>query len=161
MVESDGWEFVRRAHGNGVVGVMALTADGSIVLVEQFRTPVGCSVIELPAGLIGDQAPETALEAAQRELLEETGYQAGRFEHVVDGPSSAGLTDECVTLVRAYDVERVAKGGGVDDEQITVHEVPLDSLSDWLAAQERTGRLVDLKVRLAPTLLGTPLCPSE
>jgi ADP-ribose pyrophosphatase len=132
-----------------VVGVIAVTEAAELVLVEQYRIPTGCSVIELPAGLIGDQGAETELEAAARELEEETGIRADRFERLWVGPSSAGLTDELVVLVRAFGLRKVHSGGGVDGERILVHQVPLEQLDSWLLSRERSGLLVDLKVRLA------------
>jgi ADP-ribose pyrophosphatase len=149
FLEQDGWEYVSRTSARNVVGVIALTDAGELVLVEQYRTPTGCRVIELPAGLIGDQGAETDLEAAARELEEETGFQADRLERLWTGPSSSGLTDELVVLVRAYGLRRVHDGGGVDEERITVHLVPLGQLDSWLEDRESSGLLVDLKVRLA------------
>ena len=72
----DGWEFARRRQGRGVVAIVALTTDRHLVLIEQHRVPLGASVIELPAGLVGDGAAgtdESIFDAARRELLEETG----------------------------------------------------------------------------------------
>jgi 8-oxo-dGTP pyrophosphatase MutT (NUDIX family) len=77
MFNRGGWEYAKRNTARPAVGIVAVTDDGKVVLVEQHRPPVGRNVIELPAGLSGDIAgseEETLLEAAQRELLEETGY---------------------------------------------------------------------------------------
>lgn len=148
LVETDGWEFVRRRRTRDVVGVLAITGEGELLLVEQARIPTGSRVIELPAGLVADERPEGLLEAAARELEEETGWRPGRLERLWTGPSSAGLTDERVTLVRARDLVQIHAGGGVDGERILVHRVPLDRLDIWLAEQESRGCLVDLKVRL-------------
>ena len=149
FLATSGWEFVRRRSGTGVVGVIACTEAMEVVLVEQYRRPLGCQVIELPAGLVGDQGAETILEAAARELEEETGYRAGVLDLLWSGPSSAGLTDEVLTVVRARELVRVDAGGGVDDECIEVHLVPLKDLDCWLDQRESAGALVDLKVRLA------------
>src|SRR5436190_21784999 len=78
-VRRGGWEYVARRNVTGIVGIIAVTDDGKLVLVEQFRPPVGKNVIEIPAGLAGDVAGsehEALAEAARRELLEETGYEA-------------------------------------------------------------------------------------
>jgi len=53
LLERDGWEFASRSNANGVVVLVAVTDQGEIVLVEQFRIPVGKNVIELPAGRFG------------------------------------------------------------------------------------------------------------
>src|SRR5829696_410163 len=75
------WEYASRNTRRPAVGIVAVTDDGKVLLVEQRRPPVNRNVIELPAGLAGDIAGaehESLLEAAQRELLEETGYTASR-----------------------------------------------------------------------------------
>ena len=77
------WEYVERRAVTGAVAILAITENQEIILVEQFRPPVGCQVIELPAGLAGDiksEEQETLAQAAARELLEETGYEAKRLE---------------------------------------------------------------------------------
>ena len=147
-----------RCQGQGVVGIVALTEKQEVVLTEQERVPLGARVVEFPAGLVGDEQSETILEAAHRELLEETGFRAGRMELLFSGPTSAGLTDECITLVRAFDLERVDSGGGVDQEAIEVHTVALEELSTWLQCKEQAGIFVDLKVRLTPLLVESSSC---
>lgn len=150
LLRRNGWEFVRRAHGGGVVGIIAITPDRRLVLVEQPRIPIGRPTIELPAGLVGDEGPgEGVLAAARRELLEETGYQARLVRHLAEGPSSAGLTDETIALVLATGLSRVGAGGGVGEERIRIHEVPLEGVEAWCDAQRRRGCLVDLKVYVA------------
>lgn len=149
MMNIDGWEYASRRVASGVVAIIAITDDGKIVLVEQYRPPLGRLTIELPAGLAGDltdAADEDLQTAAERELLEETGYRAARWRRIGDGASSSGLTDEVVTLFVATGLERVESGGGDDSELITIHQTPLDGLITWLDEQRRTGRAVDIKV---------------
>jgi ADP-ribose pyrophosphatase len=149
FVRRDTWEYVTRKGASGVVVVAALTPAGKVLLVEQFRTPIGRRVIELPAGLAGDvegAADEPLAEAAQRELIEETGYRAAEFRHVFTGPSSAGLTDEMIALFVASGLERVSDGGGVAGEDIVVHEVPLAEVADWLESRTQEGCLIDVRV---------------
>ncbi|MEC8560867.1 MAG: NUDIX hydrolase [Planctomycetota bacterium] len=157
LLAHDGWEYVTRTTARGVVGVVALTPDREVLLVEQYRPPVGCRVLELPAGLVGDATEETVLEAASRELYEETGYRApdDRLQWLMRAPSSAGLTDEVVELVLARDVTRCGPGGGVDGERIELLVVPLDELDEVLGARAGDGVHVDFKVRLVPLLAGT------
>ena len=114
-VTMDGWEYVERKNVSGIVGIVAVTDDKKWILVEQFRKPVGGRVIELPAGLAGDapgQEDEPLQEAAQRELVEETGYEAGGFEFLTEGPISAGITDEILTFYLATELKKVSDGGG-------------------------------------------------
>jgi ADP-ribose pyrophosphatase len=149
LVMRGSWEFVERKNLRGIVCIVALTDDGKIVLVEQYRPPVSSRVIELPAGLVGDlpgQEAEALEAAARRELIEETGYDAGRMEQVFDGVPSAGLCDEHITFFLATELAKVGPGGGDHNEDITVHETPLDGLLDYLDARVRSGVKVDAKI---------------
>ena len=149
LVRANGWEFVQRKNISGIVGVVAVTDDKKLILVEQFRPPVGKNVIEIPAGLSGD-TPNSRNEdlslAASRELEEETGYRAARMTQVASGTASAGLCDEIITLFRAEDLQKVSEGGGDETESIIVHEIPVDAVEDWLKLQISQNKLVDLKV---------------
>lgn len=151
------WDFVRRPHSDCCVGVLAITPENEIVLVEQFRVPIQRHVIEIPAGLVGDEAEhagESLASTARRELLEETGYEAGAMEPLVSSPTSAGMTSEITHFFRATDLVRTHDGGGVSGENITVHHVPLAGLRTWLAAQENAGKCVDFKIHAALWLAG-------
>ena len=143
------WEYAERIQATGAAILVAVTPEYKLLLVEQYRIPCHARTIELPAGIIGDEpgaAAESHLEAARRELLEETGYAAERLEPLVTGPTSSGLASELVTLFRASGLRRVGAGGGVAHEAITVHEVPLADAPAWLEAKARSGLLVDPKV---------------
>ena len=149
LVRQGGWEYARRKGISGIVGVVAVTDDHKLVLVEQYRAPVQASVIELPAGLAGDakgHEREDLSNAARRELLEETGYEAERMERLAAGAASAGMTDEIITLFRATGLNKTGEGTGDETEDITVHEVHVADVVRWLAEKERGGKLVDLKV---------------
>ena len=101
---ASGWEYVSRTGVKGCVAILAMTDDRRIILTEQYRPPVRRRVIELPAGLAGDiplQEDEPLLVAAQRELKEETGYVAKNWKTLLEGTSSAGRTDEIVTIFYA------------------------------------------------------------
>ena len=146
MVKRGHWEYVTRHTSKPAVGIVAITAADRVVLVEQFRAPVGHRVVELPAGLAGDipgAEDEPLLEAAQRELLEETGYSARVWTELVAGYSSPGLTDESIVLFLAEGLEKVGVGGGDSNEAIQVHEVALDCVLPWLAEH---GQDADLKL---------------
>ena len=111
LLERDRWEFASRSNASGVVVIVAVTEAGEIVLVEQYRKPVGACVVELPAGLVGDLADpdETVIVAAHRELLEETGYAAARMEVLMACPSSAGMSDEIITFVLALSLIHISE----------------------------------------------------
>ena len=134
-VSIDGWECVDRVGCTGCVGIIAVTAEHQLLLVEQFRPPVGGRVIELPAGLVGEGrlSQETPEAAARRELREETGYSASKWTYLGRGPSSAGLTSEVVDLFLAEDLVKFGHGGGDGSENITVHAIPMSEIDMWLA----------------------------
>jgi ADP-ribose pyrophosphatase len=146
--ERDGWEFATRTNASAVAVLIPVTDAGDLVLVEQYRIPVRARVIELPAGLAGDgeHAGESLLNAAARELEEETGYVAQRLEWLLECPSTAGLSDEVVTFFVARGLERVGPGGGDASEDIRVHLVPLQNAGEWLGQQQAAGKLLDPKV---------------
>jgi ADP-ribose pyrophosphatase len=149
LVSQNGWEYATRVGSTGVVAILAVTDDDRVILIEQFRPPVGKSVIEIPAGLAGDivgSESEAFAEAAQRELLEETGYAAAAMRELQPGPSSAGLTDELITFFEATGLTKEGEGGGDESESITVHEIPRPELRDWLNQQAAAGKLIDPKI---------------
>lgn len=151
LIERDGWEFTRRSNAHGVVALVAVTDAGEIVLVEQYRKPVEAQVIELPAGLAGDltDPDEPILQAAARELEEETGFVAGQMELLMDCPGSAGMSDEMISFVMADDLRRAGPGGGDASESIDVHLVPLAEADEWLSRQQAEGKHLDPKIYTA------------
>jgi ADP-ribose pyrophosphatase len=150
------WEYVARTRGVSAAVILAID-DGHVLLVEQYRVPIGCKCIELPAGLVGDDTEGEAVEAAAlRELEEETGYRAARMVDLGRFYSSSGMSSEGFTLLRAEGLTKVGEGGGVAGEEIEVHRVKLDEVDDFVAARRAAGVAVDAKllVLLGPTLLG-------
>lgn len=152
------WEYVSRNRNIKAAVILAIE-DGHVLLVEQFRVPLGRPCIELPAGLIGDEAGaenEDAAEAAARELEEETGYRPGKIESLGEFHSSPGMVTEAFTLFRARDLEKVSEGGGVEGEGITVHRVALTEIESFLAAKRAEGYAIDVRMLLllAPGIMG-------
>lgn len=146
MVARGSWEYITRNTRRPAVGIVAVTDAGNVVLVEQYRPPVGCNVVELPAGLAGDiegAEHEPFVEAAKRELLEETGYTAACWTELGGGYTSPGLTDETIVMFLAEVLEKQHAGGGDESEEIAVYEVAFEGVIDWL--RERDA-LADLKL---------------
>jgi ADP-ribose pyrophosphatase len=154
VLESDHWQYVERKKGKSAVAVVAVTDDGKLILTEQFRRPVNARVLDLPAGLVGDEeGNEDPERTARKELEEETGYACDSVEHLATGPSSPGITSEMVTLYRARGVRKTGQGGGVGGEDITVHLVAAAELDGWLKTKAAAGVLIDLKIRSAQYFL--------
>ena len=146
------WDYVRRPNSLACVGILAITSQDEVVLIEQFRIPVGKNVIEIPAGLVGDEpefAGESLAETAGRELVEETGYQAGTITEILASPTSAGMTQEITHLFLATDLTKISAGGGVAGEKITTHIVPLKELRGFLAERLAKGDAIDFKIHAA------------
>ena len=149
LVRMNGWEFVERSNCRAVVAVLPITDDGKAVLIEQYRTPFGRDVVELPAGLVGDQPGEEDEQieiAGAREMFEETGYEAGELRFLTKGPSSAGMTTEMIHFFLATKIKKTGEGGGLQNERIRMHEVPLTEVKVWLQKKVSQGTLVDPKI---------------
>ena len=150
------WEYVSRQRSTGAGFIIAVTDDQELLMVEQHRVPMGQAVIELPAGLIGDDHPdETPVHSALRELEEETGYRAREGRVLCSGPVAAGMTSEMSHFVLLKSLQKVGPGGGIDDENIRVHAVPVQEVPHWLDQQAASGLLVDPRIYIALHCLKT------
>ena len=142
------WEYVGRTRGVTAAVILAVH-EGEVILVEQFRVPLGKLCLELPAGdflafrLVADQAG-----AAIRELEEETGYRAERMIDLGRFHASPGMSSEGFNLLRAEGLSRVGEGGGVEGEDIVVHHVPLAEVPGFVAAKRAAGLAIDVKMLL-------------
>lgn len=153
------WDFARRPNADSCVGILAITQNDEIILVEQFRIPMGKRVIEIPAGLVGDELAhrgESLEESAERELLEETGYRARQIELLISSPTSAGMTSEYTHLFLAKNLVQETQGGGIDGEEISVYQVPLSELREFLSKKQAEGAAVDFKIHAGLAAAGIP-----
>ena len=140
------WEYATRARNIRAAVILALDSD-HVILVEQYRVPIGRPCLELPAGLIGDETEgEDPLEAAKRELVEETGYEAAEWHDLGTYYSSPGMVGESFSMLVARNLARVGEGGGIDGENIIVHRVPLSSVIKTVEDFRANGGAVDSKL---------------
>jgi ADP-ribose pyrophosphatase len=148
LVKRGRWEYVDRVNAKGAAVIVAVTPEDKVLLIEQYRAPLDRKVIEMPAGLVGDEgdAYEHFAEAAKRELLEETGYECEEMIEVAHGPPTPGLATELITLFVARGLRRVHDGGGTEHEDIQVIEVPLSEVDAWLRERAAAGMVIDPKV---------------
>jgi ADP-ribose pyrophosphatase len=146
------WEYVSRTQGVGAAVILAVDTDEEgdhVLLVEQYRVPLGRLCLELPAGLIGDETKgEAVADAAARELEEETGYRPSRMTDLGHFHSSPGMVSEGFTLLRADGLTKVGEGGGVEGEDIIVHRVKLDEVPAFVAAKRADGYAIDVRMLL-------------
>lgn len=146
------WEYVSRTRGVTAAVILAID-DGHVILVEQYRVPLGAKCLELPAGLVGDEEEgEEIIDAASRELEEETGYRAGRMTDLGRFHSSPGMLSEGFSLFRAEELSKIGEGGGVEGEDIEVHRVKLEDVPYFVEQKHREGTRIDVKLLL---LLGS------
>ncbi len=141
-----GWEYCSRVADRAAVMIFAMTEEGKIILVEEFRPPIGAACICFPAGLHGDEGEEAYEHAAQREFFEEAGYEAAEMQYLFTGPSSPGLSSEMVCFYLAKELRKTGAGGGVDSESITLHEVDRVEIDSWLKAKIAAGISIDPRV---------------
>lgn len=144
------WEYVSRSRGIKAAVILGID-DGHVLLVEQYRVPLGKYCIELPAGLVGDHddnADEDSAIAAVRELEEETGYRAETMKNCGEYYSSPGMVSESFSLFKASGLTKVSEGGGVDGEDIIVHRVAVTELSNFIDEKRGEGAGIDVKLLL-------------
>ena len=156
FLDRNGWEYVEHRSAPEAAMIVALTARGEIVLAEEFRPPLNAPVVSLPAGLVGDEGPEEPLDAARRELAEETGYEGDAFETLGRGPGSPGQSSEMITFFVARNVERRREQAAHDRGKITVHVVPVRNLRVWTKAREAEGKVIDPRIWAGLYLAGPP-----
>lgn len=123
----------------GASAIVPVFEDGRTLLVRQFRYPPRRAFLEVPAGKI-DEPGEAPADVAARELEEETGWQAGRFEHVGTAYPCIGYSNEQIHVFTAHDLDRGTQALA-DGEFVEVVEVDFETA----LARARHGDLRDMK----------------
>lgn len=139
-----GREFIKHP---GAVAVVPVTSDGKIVLVRQFRYPIGKAILEVPAGKL--DKGENPDDCVKRELEEETGYIATRIQKLSSIYTTPGFTDEIIHLYLA-DGLSLAKQCPDEDEFLDVEIYSKDEIKKMIA----DGTITDGKSLLALLLAG-------
>ena len=144
-----GWEAVERVNCNGIVVIIPVTKEQDLLLIRQFRPVLNSYVIEFPAGL--NDKGESLLDAARRELIEETGYTSETFELMAEGPVSSGLSTEILTVFLAREALPASpalrgKYPVEETESIELIRTPLTSAYETIAEYRGKGDAVDLKI---------------
>ena len=122
----------------GATAIVALTRQGQVIMLRQYRHSANDYIWEIPAGTIeSGEAPETC---AQRELAEEAGLQADRWEHLGEMYALPGYSDEIIHLFLARELRETPQQLDLD-ERITVHPIALETCLEMA----NTGRLKDAK----------------
>ena len=151
----------------GSVGVVALDEDGRVVLIRQYRHPLGREIWELPAGLIdvqGEPRPATAV----RELAEEADLTAGRWDLLVDLHTSPGCSTELIRIYLARDLAQVPVGERHvrthEETELVVQRFDLDTAVDMALTGEITNAACVggvLAAARARDLAWAPLRPAD
>jgi ADP-ribose pyrophosphatase len=131
----------------GAVAVVALDDDQRVLMIRQYRHPVGRQLWEIPAGL-RDTEGESPLQTAQRELLEETGYRAREWHTLVDYFTSPGFTTERIRIFLARGLEHAG-----DDGHEREHEEKY-IVADWLALDDAVGLVLAGKLHNSAAITG-------
>ena len=140
--DRSGWKFKRsvvRHHGSAVM--MPVDANNRVLLVRQYRLPANAFLWELPAGKVDEG--ETVLQAAKRELIEETGYRAKVWKKLATFFPSPGYVEEKMTIFLATDLTE-GESQPMHDEKIETRWFPKRELGDLV----RANKIVDAKTMI-------------
>jgi ADP-ribose pyrophosphatase len=117
----------------GAAAMVPLLEDGKVVLVKQYRHAVGRFIWEIPAGTL--ELDEDPMTCAQRELIEEIGYEAGRLEKITEILPAPGYTDEHIHIFLATELT-VAQQNLEDDEVLDVESLPFEKAVEMILSGE-------------------------
>ena len=139
IILADGSERIREVVRHpGATAIVPLISPDEVVLIKQFRYCTGKTLWEIPAGTL--EPGELPIECAKRELMEETGYAAGKIEPMGGFYTSPGFCTEFLHLFIATELEP-CEADLDDDEQLTVHRIRIEEALDKIDS----GEIVDAK----------------
>ncbi len=149
FLDPDGQRFERQiVRHPGAVCIVPLETDGSVLMIRQFRAPLGRVILEIPAGKL-DVPGEPPEACARRELAEEVGRVAGRFAELGSFYNSPGFNDELTTCFLAEQLTPAERSTqGIEEHHMTLERVPLAAV--WELVE--SGELVDAKTIIACAL---------
>jgi ADP-ribose pyrophosphatase len=132
----------------GAVAVIAIDDQNRVLFIQQYRHPPGRMLWEPPAGLL-DEPGESPIEAAARELFEETGYRADRWDLLVDAFTSPGMSDEAIRIFLAREISEVPP----DERHVGEHE-EADMPIQWVPLDEATAAILGGRIHNPLAVMG-------
>lgn len=135
----------------GASAVLPVDAEGNVYLVRQFRAPIDRVLLEIPAGKL-DDAHEDRLEAAKRELREETGFTAGSWTHLTDTYTTPGFSSERISLYLARDLQ-AGESHPDEDEFLNLVKLPFSEACDMVMRGEIRDSKTQISLLMAKNLL--------
>jgi ADP-ribose pyrophosphatase len=136
-------EFV--AHP-GAVAILAVDDEQRVLLIRQYRHPVRSYLWEIPAGLT-DVPGEPRIDAAKRELMEETGYVAGKWTKLTDFMTTPGGNDEVITIFLAEELEHVGHDLELEGEEV-------DMIKQWFPLSETLASVLASEIQSPSAVVG-------
>ena len=138
----------------GAAAVLPLLPDGNVILVRQYRHPIGKVTLEVPAGKL-DAEGEDPLHCARRELSEETGYTAEQYDKLTTIATTVGFSNEYIHLYLARQLSS-GRQHTDEDEFVNVVQMPLKEALHLV----NTGEIIDAKTIIS-LMMAAPHCPIE
>lgn len=135
------WEMIKRTGRHKIISVIGVTPKKEIILVKIYRIPIKSYVIETVMG-ITDRKGEKISKTAQREFLEETGYQSSKIVKLLKSPHNSGLSAWPVIFYAALDAKKAGKPKLESSEDIEVIKISSSKIIPFLM----NNRKIDIKV---------------
>lgn len=130
-----------------IVSILPITHDGQVIMIRQYRAPLGTIQLELPAGCAEVGKHDTLEDAVHAELREETGYKIGKLTHIAEFSSSSGMTNETVHGYVAQNCKKVSDILELDEsEYIERITIPYTEFDEYIFREIARGAIVEPKM---------------